>query len=417
MAKDKSEFFKTKNSWSVIKDELLGCYIKPYFQKILMTGKPICYVDCFAGKGLFEDGSEGSPLIVLGICEEVIKQSNRLDKYGSISTCFIESDYADELRENIEKYHSAYSVSNVISGKYEDVIERYLSSKRGQNVFLYIDPYGIKSLDAALFDSFNSYGFNTFEMLINFNSFGFFRDACRVMKVSVDNDKAFAGLDELIELDSTVVTATEQSSDMLTRIAGGDYWKAIVADYNAGYIDGYQAEQRLSVAYKNRLKKSFKYVLDMPIRLKTENRPKYRMIHVCNHEDGCYLMAQNMQNRKNELFINIQQRGQLSIFDIAEGYASTIEGVYITEEEVEEKVHEFLADITFDIHITRFLAEFTNTYGLICDFKMIYVILEKMQMDEKIEIIRIPDKTEKGRTSRFWDEKGSHKVILRRMQQ
>ena len=53
MSKDNSNFFKKQNEWSVIKDKLLGCYLTPYFQKVLRTGKPICYVDCFAGKGMF----------------------------------------------------------------------------------------------------------------------------------------------------------------------------------------------------------------------------------------------------------------------------------------------------------------------------------------------------------------------------
>lgn len=33
MSKDSKEFFVKKNEWSVIKDELLACYLKPYFQK------------------------------------------------------------------------------------------------------------------------------------------------------------------------------------------------------------------------------------------------------------------------------------------------------------------------------------------------------------------------------------------------
>ncbi|MDR1538130.1 MAG: hypothetical protein LBU32_09080 [Clostridiales bacterium] len=49
MPKNNSDFFKTKNSSSVIKDQLLGCYLTPYFQKVLVTGKPLFYVDCFAG--------------------------------------------------------------------------------------------------------------------------------------------------------------------------------------------------------------------------------------------------------------------------------------------------------------------------------------------------------------------------------
>lgn len=74
MSKDNSDFFKKKNSWSTIKDELLKCYLAPYFQKVLMTKKPIFYVDCFAGQGKFEDGSNGSPLIALEVREKVLSK-------------------------------------------------------------------------------------------------------------------------------------------------------------------------------------------------------------------------------------------------------------------------------------------------------------------------------------------------------
>jgi|GEM_PF-4616039 len=43
MSKDNSGFFKVKSDWSRIKDKLLGCYLTPYFQKVLATGKTICY--------------------------------------------------------------------------------------------------------------------------------------------------------------------------------------------------------------------------------------------------------------------------------------------------------------------------------------------------------------------------------------
>ena len=33
--------------------------------KILYTRNPLVYVDCFAGKGKFDDGNPGSPLIAL----------------------------------------------------------------------------------------------------------------------------------------------------------------------------------------------------------------------------------------------------------------------------------------------------------------------------------------------------------------
>jgi hypothetical protein len=51
MVKDNEAFFGKKRAWSEVKDDLLRCYLKPYVAKILHTGHPLLYIDCFAGKG------------------------------------------------------------------------------------------------------------------------------------------------------------------------------------------------------------------------------------------------------------------------------------------------------------------------------------------------------------------------------
>lgn len=70
MPKDNKDFFRKKKVWSTIKDDLLGYYLVPYFAKILSMGNPILYVDCFAGKGRFDDGNPGSPIIALNSLRE-----------------------------------------------------------------------------------------------------------------------------------------------------------------------------------------------------------------------------------------------------------------------------------------------------------------------------------------------------------
>lgn len=413
MSKNNSNFFKEKNNWSVIKDKLLGCYLSPYFQKVLMTKKPIYYVDCFAGKGKFEDGNNGSPLIALQVREECLKRTIVSQKVGAIQSCFIESNHADELQKNIEKFDTIYGCTNVISGKYEETILDCLSNKNDYNIFLYIDPYGIKALNFELFKRFKTLGFNTFEMLINFNSFGFFRDACRVMSVNYSNDEALNSLDDLIEYEPTTFDTNSQSEILLNSIAGGDYWKDIVKDYNDGKFDGFKAEQILSERYKRELKKYYSYVLDLPIRLKAGQRPKYRMIHVCDHKDGCFLMAQNMQKRKDELFLNIQQDGQFTLFDMMTGCSSTAEGDFITIDEITEKVGQLL-ECQYEIGLTEYIASFVNKYGLICDFKMIYDSLNSLAQRNEIQIIRNPIHTKNGKQSTFWEEGKGKTITLRR---
>lgn len=174
MSKDNSDFFKVKNEWSLIKDKLLGCYLTPYMQKILATNKKICYVDCFSGKGKFEDNQPGSPLIALKIRDDCLNKTKiEINKSQAIDMTFIDLNYATDLEVNLAEYNNGYGKPHIVSGRYEEKIIDILKTKRGQNVFLYIDPYGIRALDTALFDQFQTLGFNTFEMLINFNSFGF----------------------------------------------------------------------------------------------------------------------------------------------------------------------------------------------------------------------------------------------------
>lgn len=416
MSKDNSDFFKVKNEWSLIKDKLLGCYLAPYMQKILATNKRICYVDCFSGKGKFEDNQPGSPLIALKIRDDCLNKTKiGINKKQAIDMTFIDLNYASDLEVNLAEYDNEYGKPHIVNGRYEEKIIDILKTKSGQNVFLYIDPYGIRALDTALFDQFQTFGFNTFEMLINFNSFGFFRDACRVMCVEYKNDVALQGLEDLVEYDSSSVTNFDRPDEKLSSIAGGDYWKSIVKDYKVGYIDGYKAEQRLSTEYKQRLKQRYSYVLDMPIKLKAKSRPKYRMIHVCDHEDGCYLMAQNMQNRKDELYTNIQSGGQISLFDLIDGMSQTAEGEWISEDDIKNNVKTAIKAVDREIRITKFMSAFVNENGLICDFKTVQKILVELEMEGIIDIIRYPQITKNGKKSAFWEEKDGKTVTIRRL--
>lgn len=129
-------FFKVKNDWSLIKDKLLGCYLMPYFQKVLATGKTICYVDCFSGKGQFEDGNPGSPIIALQSRDKCLQKTKmRIDKSKAIETTFIDLNYAADLRTNLASYSNYYGIPNIVSGKYEEKIIDILKNKKGQNVF------------------------------------------------------------------------------------------------------------------------------------------------------------------------------------------------------------------------------------------------------------------------------------------
>lgn len=381
MAKKNNDFFVEKKAWSVVKDELLGCYFMPYVSKILHTGRPLVYVDCFAGKGKFDDGNPGSPLIAL---EAIDKCQNITSmKFSQIEATFIDLNYADDLRKNLQKYPWV----NVIDGKYEDNLANILQGKEHCNVFLYIDPYGIKALKFSIFDDLSKKNFNSIELLINMNSFGFIREACHAFGTSFNDNTLF---DDLIEYDPSKMNKSSESIDELNAIAGGDYWTRIIDQYKVGAIDGYEAETRFAEQYCQRLRQNYKYVLNMPLRIKKGQRPKYRLIHVTNHRDGCLLMVDNICNRW-EALKEIQSSGQLSIFE--ENYENQI----IDDTDISKKISAYFARYTTNTSLHEALAGFFMEYGPICSTGTIKADLKKLENKGQIIFTRMPSTTDKGK--------------------
>jgi len=403
----KKDFFKEKKIWSKVKDELLGCYLKPYFSKVMHSGKPILYVDCFAGKGKFDDGFLGSPLIALNCLSDCLDQSHPPRSRSDVRMRFIELNHAGDLRENLEG--QTPEVFSVIEGKFEEEIIDLLTNEHEKNpsinLFLYMDPYGVKALDTSFFDKLPDM-FSTAELLINLNSFGFFREACRVMNVAI-NEKDRVVFDDLEEYDSSHFDSVRE----LDVVAGGNYWRNIITAYNNTELDGYQAEQEFSRQYKERLRDKYKYVLNMPIQLKPTNHPKYRMVFATNHPEGCLLMADNMAKRTNRLIIEIQDGGQRSIFP------KTISNEFVEDSLLQEKVLEQLSRTTSWTPLTTFLADFYNECGVLCQSNRISSgrggsILKSLEKNGEVDVRREPCCSETGSPSSFWSENRQKKQSL-----
>lgn len=381
MAKKNDDFFVEKKPWSKVKDELLGCYLKPYVAKILYTRKPLAYVDCFAGKGKFDDGNPGSPLIALDIFKQGLA-STKLDGKARIGAAFIDLNYASDLETNLHDYPGV----KIVPGAYEDTIEDLLKSKTGCNVFLYIDPYGIKALDCSKFDAFANGQFNTIELLINMNSFGFIREGCRVMGQKFKMDNTF--FDDLVEYDPTRLDASDKSVEALNQIAGGDYWKSIIEQYASGKIDGYKAEEYFSEQYCQRLSESYTYVLNMPIRIQQNQHPKYRMIHATNHPDGCVLMADNICNRW-ELLKDIQTGGQMSLFE------TDMNNQIIDAAQIRDQVIDHFSQCDSWTSLTEAEAVFFVKHGAICKSGEIGKVLKSLEKEGRLAVDRTPAFSEK----------------------
>ena len=395
MSKNNSDFFKEKKPWSKTKDQILGSYLAPYFQKILYTGKPSVYIDGFAGKGKFDDGNDGSPLIALKVLE---KDTSNASFASSTNAYFIDLNYSKDLEKNLTPYRKSANL-NIISGKFEDNIIPLLTKNAGANVFLYIDPYGIKALDFNLFSKIAKANFYSAELLINFNSFGFLREACRVCK---KNPPELNWVDELVEYDKS--SADEED---LNRIAGGTYWKEIITKYVAGNFTSDDAEKEIVKQYCSKLQEHYKFVLNMAIRVHEGTQPKYRMVYATNHPDGCVLMADSMYKSYKDM-CERSDNGQLCLFekDVNDDIIpdkDQLKGWLLTEIPIENR------------RLNSVLAKYFCDFGINATTAMLKSLLKELEKERKISVTRDPAFSPKMKPSTFWSDEKGKKVIVRKI--
>ncbi len=341
----KGNFFAEKREWSKLKDQILDHYLAPYLAKITMRGAPTRIADCFAGKGAFDDGSEGSPLIIARRVAEA--RALPYPHNPDVKAVFIEKKYAVELVINL----SGKTGCEVISGEYEAWVKQFRAEPKDRNYFLYVDPYGVKSLDFGHFAGLRDVGFSSMELLINLNTTGFLREGGRLLKL----DREVPDWADDLDYEEDGLNTTARMND----IAGGEYWQEILARYQAGSIDFHEAEAAFTDAYMEKMHGLFTYALNVPIMERSHHMPKYRLVFATDHHAGFFLMAGEMTKAWRTLLAN-ERAGQLYLFDDAQDKGSSIQDRIKAEISTPLELRELLTRLIRKHSIGHSPAEYSN---------------------------------------------------------
>lgn len=379
-------FFKVKHPWSRLKDEVLKAYLAPYLAKIAKTRNPVIIADCFAGKGRFENGEPGSPLIIT----EAISRQLSDPLSPEIKGVFIEKQYFKELKANIPELPWL----TILEGDYEDRIEFFIRQyeAHNQNLLLYVDPYGIKSVLFSYFERIQQKGFNSVELVLNLNAFGFLREGCRLLKKPDSENET----PDYYEVDVN-------SPERLDEIAGGDYWRKIVDDYYAKPIKNMQeAEERFIAQYCERLRRVFRYVINIPIKAKLKYIPKYRIVYGTNHADGFLLMVDNMHKRWAD-FREDARNHQSPLFECDFPDPSKQLDCW----NIDDRICSYIDQ---EIDLKDLLVRLAQDFGISFSTSEYKEQLKKMEND-RIIVTRVPPTTPTGKASKSWDHKSKELTI------
>ena len=384
-------FFGKKREWSRLKDEILATYLRPYLSKITRTGRPVLIVDCFAGKGEFDDGEPGSPLL---ICR-AIHQATSLRPDAAIKALFIEKKYYLDLAKNV----SPWTDCEVLPGAFEEHIRKLANElKAGTNMLLFVDPYGIKSLDFSLFRYLLDMDLGPIELILNFNTFGFLREGCRLLSIT--------GFD--LEEDSDVYEDDPDSPNSVERmnaIASGAYWQDILRKYRDGTIDMKTAEAQFASAYLERVHRLFEHVVEIPVKFRRHHLPKYRLIHGTQSPDGLILMADKM-SRVWRNFVERDRGGQEVLFEEIDYPDMVALENYSLEADILSYTESWIG-------LKDLLVSLLSKYGITYSSSRVTSSIKAMEQEGALVIQRCPAKTPGGRITKSMDYR-QYRITVKR---
>jgi len=148
--KTKRDFWETPEEHSKVKHFILKKYLDQWLPKLAQKWAQVAYIDAYAGRGIYKDGSPGSPIIAL----EAFKNHALNAKMKEVLFFFLEPD--DEAHASLDAELMNYEAPTNAKVQWErDTFQEFLESlieflrtERGgtQNCppsFWFIDPFGL----------------------------------------------------------------------------------------------------------------------------------------------------------------------------------------------------------------------------------------------------------------------------------
>jgi three-Cys-motif partner protein len=264
------EFFHGKKAAAVLKHGILTRYVPPFVEKTGSTAANgrVVVLDGYSGPGEYEDGSPGSPLLMV----QSLARSRR-----TLDLLLVEQDretferLVEVLqRQGLKLPHGPYH------GRVEDRLDELLKVAAGAPLFAFLDPYGLgitfDDIVSKIFARPSGPGEPATEVLLNFSA-----DAVRRIGGLLESGESAPGRDKtLARLDAVV---------------GGDWWRDVYAA--AGSPEA--ASEAIAERYLHELcaaAKTAGWVAE--VRRAPGHQPIYSLVYLTRHRDGMALFGESL---------------------------------------------------------------------------------------------------------------------------
>jgi len=274
-----SDFFDAPAPWSRYKHDILGKYLHTWSSKLQYRNKDLVFVDACAGRGTYDDGSPGSPVLAAGLNDELLaKHHARL----TVVACEKDPAAAKALALELEPWASRTPPLAIIHPRpFEEVLDAIVAVTRDRPTFFFIDPYGIKSLKRErLRPLLEDRGREPTEVL---------------MRVDSRALERISGWWRRKERNERGQKTAESCRELLADLGIGEEVVKEAAGTN-------QRGARLLRAYLEDLHARFRFVRTIPIRSRYDGAVKYHLVHATDHADGLILSNDVVSGVEDDLF-------------------------------------------------------------------------------------------------------------------
>lgn len=305
------DFFREKRAAAVFKHGILKRYPIVFAAKAGFRVKDhrVVFVDGYAGRGRYEDGSLGSPLLLVQAAEFV-------KKYRNVTGLFVEKDphhYAHLKRLLAEEGRGLKHAT--LHGDLGERLPEVLSESRGAALFVFLDPFGTALHHDQLGQILRRDDRNPTEVLLHFSVSAVARLGPAVRQVREHESPSPEDLKKI---------------ERLNRFLGGEWWQEKFASVTGADDLGSATSVALTVSdrYREIIRDETGFdSVSMPVRPHPDNQPRYVLVLFTRHAEGKWQFADALGKagmdwheawRNDRVTRNRRKReefGQESLFD------------------------------------------------------------------------------------------------------
>lgn len=299
-------FFKEKQGAGVFKHGLLRRYVPVFVSKVGSTaqGGRVYYLDAYAGAGMYDDGTPGSPLLVAKTASEMARLRD------------LRGIYVEEDRKTCDRLRAVLRATGTDPMIYQGRIERHLDSilaKVGRSpLYAFFDPFGLglpfDTLTECVLGRATGLLSSTTEVLLNFSLPGLWRNA-----------------GHLVDPTSTHEPYLKARKTILVRMdaaMGGDWWRPIWASGTDDRIG------QIVRGYWDRLKDAAGGWGSWLVAVSNRwgGPSVYFLIFLSKHPDGLWAFTESLSLAKEEYY-EFCRRDQLELETKEERWAQWTEKI------------------------------------------------------------------------------------------